>query len=122
MGDQESGSKISISIGGSNTGQVAGGSNINQVSGGAGEGAAAEEARLPQAVVAQRRRLVRALEQGYNLDELQRLCFTLNVGYENLPGHTLSGKAIGLVDYLTRRERLDELAAAVRQERPGLLD
>lgn len=122
MPEENNTTNYNVSFGRGNTGQVAVGSNINQVSGDPGAGTAGHEAPLPEAVAAQRRRLVGALERGFSLDELQQLCVALAVNYENIPGQTLSGKAVGLVDYLTRRDRLDELEAAVRQERPGLLD
>lgn len=53
----------------------------------------------------------------YDLSELRRLCFELNVPYEELPGETLSNKAISLIEWLERHERLPELLS--RLQRPA---
>ena len=52
--------------------------------------------------------------QAYDLNELQQLCFELgDVEYENLPGQTKSAKTRELVQFMGRRNRLDELESHI---------
>jgi DNA-binding response OmpR family regulator len=57
--------------------------------------------------------LRRAVEAHFSLEELQRFCHDLDVEFDNLPGSTLAQKALELVRYMERRERVAELDAAV---------
>lgn len=53
----------------------------------------------------------------FSREELRTLCTDLNVDYDSLPGEGHAAKARELVLYMQRHDRLDELAAAVRQLR-----
>jgi len=57
--------------------------------------------------------LHRMLEERYALEELRTLCFQLHVDYESLPGEGKAAKARELVSHMQRRDRLEELAAAI---------
>lgn len=65
--------------------------------------------------------LRRALDDGYNSDELRDLCFELGIDYEDLPGETQSAKARELVLYAKRHNLTAQLVALVMAARPGLL-
>ncbi|MCB8942484.1 MAG: hypothetical protein H6658_01790 [Ardenticatenaceae bacterium] len=54
----------------------------------------------------------------FNESDLRHLCFTLNIEYDNLTGKTRRGKARELVLYFEKQERLAELVATCRRERP----
>lgn len=56
----------------------------------------------------------------FSESDLRHLCFILKVDYENLPGQTRRGKARELILYFEKHERLSELVAACRRERPWL--
>lgn len=60
------------------------------------------------------------LTKHFNLDELQTLCFDLNIKYENIPGTTLEAKSRELIDYCERQNLVDELQAAIVRLRPNL--
>ena len=60
------------------------------------------------------------LQQYLNLEEFRTLCFRLSVDFDSLEGSAKSAKARELVLYMTRHGRLDELIAAIQQERPGV--
>jgi hypothetical protein len=60
-----------------------------------------------------------ALTANFNLSELRLLSEDLGVDFDNLDGSTKQIKALELVQYFQRRNRLPELAAKIRQERPG---
>ncbi len=65
-------------------------------------------------------RLRRGLIEYFNEDELESLCFDLQVDHESLPGETKAGKARELIRYLGRRGRLRELEDMVHQLRPNV--
>ena len=54
----------------------------------------------------------------YSLSELKDLCFYLDVTYDDLEGGARKDKARELVEYMTRRKRLDDLRAVLNQQRP----
>ncbi len=54
----------------------------------------------------------------YSLSELKDLCFYLDVTYDDLEGGARKDKARELVEYMTRRKRLDDLRAVLGQQRP----
>lgn len=62
--------------------------------------------------------LRQALINGFNLEELSLLCADLEVDSEELSGNSKSARVLSLLQYLQRRNRLDELAALVQQQRP----
>lgn len=65
--------------------------------------------------------LRRALDDGYNLEELRDLCFELGIDFEDLPGETQSGKARELVLYARRHGLEARLVEQVMRDRPHLL-
>ncbi len=65
--------------------------------------------------------LRRALDDGYNTDELRDLCFELGIDYEDLPGETQSAKARELVLFAKRHNLTAQLVAVVMAARPHLL-
>ncbi len=54
----------------------------------------------------------------FNLDELRELCFRLGIGYDDLPGETLSARTRELVLRLDRERRLDDLLNFCAHFRP----
>jgi hypothetical protein len=67
--------------------------------------------------------LSQILKETFSPDELQTLCFTLGIPYEDLPGDTHTGKAEEIVAYMQRRQQLAELTAygrVVGSKRPYL--
>ena len=62
------------------------------------------------------------LVKGFNRDELNELCFELEleVGFVDLGGETRKAKIISLVQHVQRRGRLDELTTIGREFRPHL--
>ena len=65
-------------------------------------------------------KLRRALEQGYNLDELRGLAFDLGIKFEQLDGTTLTPKVVALIDYACRHDKFAQLEARLRETRPQL--
>jgi hypothetical protein len=63
--------------------------------------------------------LRRTLEEKFDLEEIQDLCFDLDIDFDALPGE--GKKARELVAYCRRRDRLKELAARIAELRPGTL-
>lgn len=57
----------------------------------------------------------------FNAEELEDLCFRLNIQYDNLPGNTNSAKARELTDYCRRHGRFSDLVTLCRQLRPHVL-
>ena len=80
-----------------------------------------------------RRRLREVLLSAFDLDEIEQLCFELReeigrrrsvdlpLGREVVGGDDKQAIALNLIEYLARRGYLDQLVAAVRRARPGLL-
>lgn len=64
------------------------------------------------------RELRTQIDQHFNLDEIQLLCFDLAVDYEHLPGQTKPLKVHGLIMHLAQRARLDDLLQLVEAQRP----
>ncbi len=64
--------------------------------------------------------LLEAIQRAFSLEELNTLCFDLQVPYDDLPGTGQEAKARELILYLQRRDRLSDLVAAVIQRRPHL--
>ena len=62
------------------------------------------------------------LDKKFSRDELDDLCFELDIeiGYEELAGDTHRAKALSLLRYMERRERLPELVSKGRELRPNL--
>lgn len=68
----------------------------------------------------QRQRLYSALNGYYSLDELQDICYRLDVDWDNLKGDTKYIKAGELIEYFLRRGQLDVLYQDVKAARPKL--
>lgn len=64
--------------------------------------------------------LRRVLVERFDLEELRTACFDLGVDYDTLPGEGKDAKARELVLWLSRRNRLDQLAEYIRQHRPDI--
>ena len=60
------------------------------------------------------------ISRHFSLEELRNLSFELGVNTDELGGQGLSGVARELVRYFQRRDRLPELLAALRAERPSV--
>lgn len=58
------------------------------------------------------------VDKHFNLEDLQVLCFDLEVDYEHLPGDTKPIKIISLILYLQRENRLPDLLEYCRNARP----
>lgn len=65
--------------------------------------------------IAVRNRLTRE----FSLSEIQVLCDDIGISYEEIGGVTLTSKALELVQYMTRRNRLADLVAAMDALRPS---
>ncbi len=66
------------------------------------------------------RKLLRLFNDSFNLDELQELSFDLHVEFENLEGSTKKQKARSLIQYFSRRNRINVLIIAVTEQRPDI--
>jgi len=65
--------------------------------------------------------LHKLLCKNFNLDELRFLCRDLpGVDWDSLPGESRDRKALELIGYMERRDRLPELAAVIRRARPDI--
>ena len=64
-------------------------------------------------------RLRRGLVECFNLQELEDLCFELNIRYDSLPGQEIGSKARELIGFLQRRGRLFELLEICVNLRPN---
>lgn len=65
-------------------------------------------------------KLVKAIEDSFNLEELRSLCFSLEIDYENLAGETKHAKIIALFQYFQRRNNLDVLIHKLAEIRPNV--
>jgi hypothetical protein len=63
-------------------------------------------------------RLRELINVHFDMGELRLLCVDLGVDIENLPGDTKALKALDLVEYFQRRDRLADLVEACRRSRP----
>ncbi|PID86906.1 MAG: hypothetical protein CSB13_02050, partial [Chloroflexi bacterium] len=60
------------------------------------------------------------INQHFNDEELQQLCFDLSIEYENLPGDTRIAKTQSLIQYCVRHRRLLDLGEHCRRLRPAV--
>lgn len=65
-------------------------------------------------------KLLDILLEYFNLEELKRLCFDLEVEYDDLRGESRASKAQELIEYMNRRNRLEELTDEMRRQRSGI--
>jgi len=63
--------------------------------------------------------LIRAIEKGFDKEELKTLCFQLGADYDSLVGEGLAGKARELVKWSRRWSKEGVLIAACYDARPG---
>ena len=77
-------------------------------------------ARNKSSVYQQRKQLRALMLTGFNLSELQNLCFDLEVDFENLPVNH-QGFVNGLIAYMQRMGRLRELIERIAELRPSLM-
>lgn len=64
------------------------------------------------------RKLLRAINDTFSLDDLRDLCFELQLDYDNLPGSAKKDKARELIIHFDRRKRINVLVATFRELRP----
>lgn len=64
------------------------------------------------------RQLLEGMDECFSLEELDELCFFLGISYDNIRGDTKKAKIRGLINYMDRREQLDELLRLVQEKRP----
>ncbi len=57
----------------------------------------------------------------FNAEEMEDLCFRLGIQFDNLPGNTNSAKARELTDYCRRHGRMDDLVSLCRELRKHVL-
>jgi internalin A len=69
-----------------------------------------------------RQELFRLLREHFDNEELEAICFELDVRYEDLGGDKNLRKAMGLIEMMERTGRLGELVEAMGRERPFLFD
>lgn len=62
--------------------------------------------------------LRKTLDTSFSINELQELMFDLGIDYEALSGDTKQGKTREIIEYFSRRERLDELVSYIQKLRP----
>jgi len=84
--------------------------------------ASVEQDAVEQETVVQvdRVELLDLLSTHFSENDLRDLCFILDVGYDDVPGETRTGKARELILYMERRSRLPELVEAARQLHPDI--
>ena len=63
--------------------------------------------------------LKQILIERFNMEELESLCFDIDVDFEVLSGENKEKKVIELVKYVKRRNELDKLIDAAKTERPS---
>ena len=61
------------------------------------------------------------LIESFDLEELHGLCFDLGINFDSLGGSTIDSKARELISICRRQNRLPDLLAACRQQRPHVI-
>lgn len=64
--------------------------------------------------------LLERLRQLFSEGEIRDICFELDIDYESLSGSGKGGKSRELINYLSRRERLNDLITICQRERPNI--
>lgn len=62
--------------------------------------------------------LRKKISESFSKGEFKALCFDLGVPYQELPGETMSEKALELIAFMRRRGRLAELKTHCQRARP----
>ncbi len=60
------------------------------------------------------------MQEHFNLNELKILCFDLRIDMESLSGNNLQQLVIEIIQYMLRRDRLDQLVQQLKSERPTI--
>ncbi|MFN2123821.1 MAG: hypothetical protein ACK2U0_13160 [Candidatus Promineifilaceae bacterium] len=63
-------------------------------------------------------RLQQNISRAFIIEELKQVCYGLGVDYENIERVSKGSTIIELIGYFDRRDRIDELVAALEKERP----
>ncbi len=66
------------------------------------------------------RKLLRAINDSFSIDDLRDLCFELQLDFENLPGSAKKDKARELIIHFDRRKRINVLVATFCELRPNV--
>ena len=65
--------------------------------------------------------LLNALTDHYNIEEINKLCFILDINHEEIGTHkTSAGHAMDLLEYAERHNLTSKLTRQVKKERPFL--
>jgi hypothetical protein len=83
-------------------------------------GDAVEDATVEAPISPQAQALHAALDAHFKLDEIEQLCFDLNIDWENLRGEIKQAKARSLILHCEKRGNLRALRALVLDARPDL--
>lgn len=67
-----------------------------------------------------RQEIFSILTSKFSLKELKSLCFRLGIDDDILPGQEKDSKSIELIEYLERRDRLNELIKIIEETRPDI--
>lgn len=62
--------------------------------------------------------IFRTLSDQFSTDEMQAVALELGIEWQNVPGDTLDTKAANLLKAAKRHNRLSQLAAIIKRERP----
>jgi hypothetical protein len=68
-----------------------------------------------------RAQLLQKIDDHFDGEELRRLCFHLDIQYDNLPGRAKNDKALELIELCKRSGRLAELIDACQKQRPNVV-
>ena len=66
------------------------------------------------------RKLLRAINDSFSIDDLRDLCFELQLDFENLPGSAKKDKARELIIHFDRRKRINVLVTTFCELRPNV--
>ena len=66
------------------------------------------------------RKLLRAINDSFSIDDLRDLCFELQLDFENLPGSAKKDKARELIIHFDRRKRINVLVATFCELHPNV--
>lgn len=69
----------------------------------------------------EQKKIREALEQGFDLTGIKELCFELGEEYENISGDNKIEKVIGLIKYMDKVGRFQDLVDYVKAKRPRLI-
>jgi hypothetical protein len=118
MDGQDNKPRISISVGGDNSGNIL---VDNMIVLSRLEEAGLEAVSDPK-TNARTLRLYRVLSDGFNREEIANLAFEIGIDIEDFSSRSKTSQARELVEFMGRRNRLPELEAHVRRLRPALFD